>query len=151
MLDKNNKEIKTGDIVRISGAYFKNDNGLYYVESSPGDPSWLGSNHSLKKITKNGKISTAKYNICFWPISITVSNWEKKILAKEHNAKYAEIEVVSGIDKTEIINHFTASANALDSQIEYALYNYGEENECYKLPVRVKNFFLDVADRLIEE
>lgn len=32
MFDKNGHEIKTGDIVEITGAYFKNDNGLYFVE-----------------------------------------------------------------------------------------------------------------------
>ena len=42
MLDKNGVEIKTGDIVEISGAYFKNDNGLYFVTHSPGDPTWSG-------------------------------------------------------------------------------------------------------------
>ena len=38
MLDKNGIEIKTGDVVEITGAYFKNDNGLYFVERSAGDP-----------------------------------------------------------------------------------------------------------------
>ena len=55
MLDKNGIEIKTGDIVEITGAYFKNDNGLYYVEHSAGDPDWSGSDHSLRKISKRGK------------------------------------------------------------------------------------------------
>lgn len=42
MVDKNGVEMKTGDIVRVSGAYFKNDNGLWFIERSPGDPSWCG-------------------------------------------------------------------------------------------------------------
>ena len=28
MNDKNNRPMKTGDVVEITGAYFKNDNGL---------------------------------------------------------------------------------------------------------------------------
>ena len=36
MLDKNGIEMKTGMIVQISGAYFKNDNGTYYIDRSPG-------------------------------------------------------------------------------------------------------------------
>ena len=52
MLDKNGVEIKTGDIVEISGAYFKNDNGLYFVTHSPGDPTWSGRDYSLKRISK---------------------------------------------------------------------------------------------------
>ena len=58
MQDKNGIEIKTGDIVKISGAYFKNDNGLYFVTASPGDPSWCGSSHSLKRISKAGRHDT---------------------------------------------------------------------------------------------
>ena len=46
MLDKNGVEIRTGCIVEITGAYFKNDNGLWFVEHSPGDPSWCGSDRS---------------------------------------------------------------------------------------------------------
>ena len=42
MLDKNGVEIRTGCIVEITGAFFKNDNGLYFVDRSPGDPSWCG-------------------------------------------------------------------------------------------------------------
>ena len=57
MIDKNGIEIKTGMIVEITGAYFKNDNALYFVTNSPGDPSWCGSDHSLKRISKAGKIS----------------------------------------------------------------------------------------------
>ena len=49
MLDKNGIEIKTGDIVEVAGAFFKNDNGLYFVEHSPGDPSWSGQDHCLKR------------------------------------------------------------------------------------------------------
>ena len=30
MRDRNGIEIKSGDVVRISNAYFKNDNGLYF-------------------------------------------------------------------------------------------------------------------------
>lgn len=62
MLDKNGVEIRTGCIVEITGAYFKNDNGLYFVQRSPGDPSWSGSDYCLKKIGKTGKISKAKYS-----------------------------------------------------------------------------------------
>ena len=55
MQDKNGIEMKTGDIVEITGAYFKNDNGLYFIDCSPGDPNWCGSDYSLKRISKSGK------------------------------------------------------------------------------------------------
>lgn len=73
MLDKNGMEIKTGMVVEIKDAFFKNDNGLYFVEHSAGDPDWCGSDHSLRKISKRGKISQAKHNLCFWPIGIFIS------------------------------------------------------------------------------
>lgn len=151
MFDKNNKEIKTGDVVRVSGGYFKSDNGLYYVEHSPGDPSWTGSDHSLRRLNKNGALSTAKDNVRFWPIFTTTNSWEKRALAREHNKQFAEIEIIDGIDKTEIVKHFEENAKGMDWEIERAWYNYGEESECYKLPVRIKEFYLDVAKRLVEE
>ena len=61
MLDKNGVKMRTGDIVRITDAFFKNDNGLYFIENSPGDPNWCGRDHCLKKISKSGKISKAKH------------------------------------------------------------------------------------------
>ena len=72
MQDKNGIEMKTGDIVEITGAYFKNDNGLYFIDCSPGDPNWCGSDYSLKRISKSGKISKAKKNLCFWPIGMFI-------------------------------------------------------------------------------
>ena len=59
MVDKNGVEMKTGDVVLISGAFFKNDNGLWFIERSPGDPSWCGSSYSLTKLKRNGQPSTA--------------------------------------------------------------------------------------------
>ena len=76
MKDKNGIEIKTGMIVKISGAYFKNDNGLYYVDNSPGDPSWSGRDYSLHKISKAGKISTAKRQITLRCVRLDVTKVE---------------------------------------------------------------------------
>lgn len=74
MTDKNGIEIKTGDIVEITGSYFKTDNGLYFVKCSDGYLDWLGSEYCLRKISKRGKISQAKKNICVWPIAVFVSD-----------------------------------------------------------------------------
>lgn len=78
MVDKNGVEMKTGDVVLISGAFFKNDNGLWFIERSPGDPSWCGSSYSLTKLKRNGQPSTAKYNLCSWPIAIFTNSWAKR-------------------------------------------------------------------------
>lgn len=106
MLDKNGMEIKTGDVVEISGAYFKNDNGLYFVAHSPGDPGWSGSDHSLQKISKTGKLSTAKHNLCFWPIMITTNSWAKRAEAKSWNKEHATIEVRTDIDRSQVAGYF---------------------------------------------
>ncbi len=64
MLDKNGKEMVTGCVVEIKNAYFKTDNGLYFVEKSPEELGWLGSDYCLLKLKKrNGQLSTAKRKI----------------------------------------------------------------------------------------
>ena len=106
MLDKNGIQIKTGYVVKISGAYFKNDNGYFFVRYSPGDPSWTGGYISLKKISKNGKISQARYSLNSWPISCFVSDPHKRALANEWNAEHAKIEVVNDVDRSDIMAFF---------------------------------------------
>lgn len=110
MTDKNGIEIKTGAIVEITGAYFKRDNGLYFVENSPGDPNWCGSDHCLKKISRAGKISTAKYNICFWPIGVYVNDRSKRAEAVRWNAEHAAIEVKTIKNMGEVVSHFQEQA-----------------------------------------
>ena len=128
MLDINGVEIKTGAIVEISGAFFKNDNGLYYVEHSPGDPSWCGKDHSLRKISKTGKISKAKYNICFWPIAVFASDRFKAMEARAWNAEHAEIRVTSIKNVSEVAAHFEAEAAGLEENIKWTRWNFGEDH-----------------------
>ena len=128
MKDKNGVEIKTGMIVEISGAYFKNDNGLYYVEHSPGDPGWCGKDHCLKKISKAGKISTAKYNICFWPIMVTV-NGPKYYDAKRWNEEHAIIEVKPALaNMSEVAGIFREKAEGMADSIMRQAWSWGEDH-----------------------
>lgn len=127
-VDKNGIEIRTGQIVEITGAYFKNDNGLYFVDRSPGDPSWIGSDYSLKKISKTGKISKAKHNICFWPIGIFVSDRCKAAEAHRWNEKHAQIEVKSIKNMAEVVAHFEKEAEDLTEHIRRATYDFGEDS-----------------------
>lgn len=128
MKDKNGIEIKTGMIVKISNAYFKNDNGLYFVTRVPGDPSWCGSDCSLRKISKTGKISTSKYNICFWPICVFVSDRWKSAAAKEWNAEHAEIEVTQVASMAEVKAHFMQEAADIAKRIQREAWDFGEES-----------------------
>ena len=133
MKDKNGVEIKTGMIVKISGAYFKSDNGLYFVEYSPNDPSWCGKDHSLHKISKSGKISKAKNHICFWPISVFVSDRAKYAAAKAWNAEHAEIEVVKIGNMEEVKAHFSENAESLKKAIEREVWDWGEDSKIVKM------------------
>ena len=94
MIDKNGIEIKKGDKVMITGAYFKNDNGMWKVEHAPGDPDWFGKDYSLRRLNKNGTESKAKNNIAFWPLYVTVNSYSIRLEAKAHNAANAQIEVI---------------------------------------------------------
>lgn len=132
MQDKNGIEIKSGMIVEITGAYFKRHNGLYFVENSPGDPSWCGSDHSLKRISKAGKISEAKYSACFWPIMVFVSDRVKAAQACAWNKDHAEIEVKSVKDLSEVIAYFQEKADNLRACINREVWDFGEDAECVK-------------------
>lgn len=95
MIDKNGIELKKGDKVMITGAYFKNDNGLWRIEHAPGDPDWFGKDYSLRRLNKNGTDSKDKNNISFWPLCVFTNSWKQRIEAKAHNAEHAQIEVIA--------------------------------------------------------
>jgi hypothetical protein len=103
MTDKNGKEIKTGDIVKIEGGYFKADNGTFIVKHSPGDPSWNGSDYSLKKCNKKGEESDAKNSIAFWPLMVSVNSHEKRIAARQHNKEHSTIEIIGNVKVYDLI------------------------------------------------
>jgi len=94
MTDKNGKEMKTGDVVEVRNAYFKNDNGLFKIIHAPGDKEWTGNDYCLKKLNKDGTFSTAKYNLGWYPLKSYTNDWRKRHEAKAHNAQFATIEVI---------------------------------------------------------
>lgn len=136
MVDKNGVEMKTGDIVRVSGAYFKNDNGLWFIERSPGDPSWCGNSYSLMKLKRNGQPSTAKYNLCSWPIAIFTNSWATRNEAHRWNEEHAEIEVVTGMDTSALAEHFMGLAKELDPYIERGGLGLGRKSPGRPAPQR---------------
>lgn len=97
MLDKNGKQIKIGDVVKLEGAYFKNDNGEFIVTHVPGSNNWSGSYCSLTKATKKHQFSKQKYNLSSWPISSVVSDHFKTMYAKAYNKEHATIEIVGNV------------------------------------------------------
>lgn len=134
MKDKNDVQIKAGDIVRIEGAFFKNDNGLYYVEQDGTNKAYCGGDSlTLYKICKNGKLSTAKYNICFFPIISTVSDHTKTAQANAWNKEHATIEIVYNVDNSRVIERFEEEARrAKEAADYYKLRGYSESYTiCY--------------------
>lgn len=128
MLDKNGVEIRTGMVVEITGAYFKNDNGLWFVENSPGDPSWCGSDYCLKKISKAGKVSVAKDRICFWPIAVFVSDRCKAAEASRWNKDHAEIEARKIKNVAGVAAHFRGLAEAQADRVRWTERRFGADH-----------------------
>lgn len=151
MNDKNNRPMKTGDVVEITGAYFKNDNGLYFVEHTPGDPNWSGRDHCLRRIKRNGELSTAKDNICFWPISAFVNSRDKRAAANEWNREHAEIEIKTFPHTEHIAAYFASEADSLDATIKRYTWDFGEDCQTVKDTKETQAFYRSVADGLLTE
>lgn len=149
MTDKNGNEIKTGMIVKISNAYCKKDNGLYFVEKSPGDVAWDGENYCLKKISKGGKISKQETAICFWPIVTFMSDRKKNYEAGVWNSEHAEIEVVEdGVkDWSEVRAFFQAEADRVKKYVDRSWW-YGWDDGTVQRYQQMNYFYQYVADGL---
>lgn len=151
MTDKNNRTMKTGDVVEITGAYFKNDNGLYFVEHTPGDPNWSGRDHCLRRIKRNGELSTAKDNLCFWPIHAFVNSRDKRATANQWNQEHAEIEIKTFPHTAHIAAYFASEADNLDATIKRYTWDFGEDNQTVKDTKETQAFYRSVADGLRAE
>ena len=151
LTDKNGREMKTGDIVKIENAFFKNDNGYYFIDRTPGDRSWTGSDYSLKKISKSGKISTAARNIAFWPLWACTNNHDKNAAAREHNKQFATIEIIDDISRAEVVAHFEQEASDQAETAKVYSYRYGEAAEVTKSTFELSAFFKAIADRITAE
>ena len=148
MKDKNGVEIRTGDTVRINGAYFKNSNGLFAVTSCPGDPNWSGRDICLKRICKNGELSIRRDSVEFWPLSHYCSDSRKNAAAREHDRENATIEVVEIKDKSYISKYFREKADEIAQRAEYSAQRFGEQHsEAVRLR-EITEHYKKVVDRI---
>lgn len=146
MKDKNGKEMRTGDIVKISGAYTKRHNGLFVIEHTPGDVSWLGEDYSLQRLKKNGEYSSGSYTTQFWPLSYFSNNREHNAAAREHDSKNATIEIVENINAEFIISHFEEeSENGFESAKTWAC-RFGEDSEVTKKEIARAEHYKKVVE-----
>lgn len=151
MIDKNGRIIESGNIVRISGGYFKADNGLYFVAHSPGDPTWFGKNFSLRKLNKNGTLSNGRYNINSWPLSITVNDWQKRAEAHEWNREHAEIEVLDSIPTGHVAEYFREQADAEAAEAERLTWLFGPDTpDAGQARVR-ERFLRNIAEKITDK
>ena len=148
MTDKNGIEIKTGMIVEITGAYFKSDNGFYFVAAAPGDPGWYGRDYSLRKISKRGKVSTAKNSIGFWPIFVTVGGAFKAAEARNWNREHAAIEVKAIENMAEVAGYFREKAAGLVEQINRLAWDFGEGSPVVADHRKIAAFYEAVAQSI---
>lgn len=148
MFDKNGVEIKTGDIVKVEGGFFKRDNGLFVVKHVPGDPNWCGKDISLTKISKGGKISTTKHKTAFFPIFVTVNDYFKKCEAKEWNKEHATIEVVQIKNMDEVKEHFESKIKEAEDRIEWTKWNFGEQHPEVEMMENIKKHYKTVVERI---
>lgn len=121
MLDKNGVTIKAGDIVCVEGGYFKTDNGLFFVEQDGTNPSYLADDTqiTLKRICKNGRLSTAKNATAFFPLKSFCSDYMLRRMAREWNEDHATIEVVGGVNAEHVAEWFLDKAENIRRQEHY--------------------------------
>lgn len=146
MKDKNGVEIRVGDTVQITGAYFKTDNGLYFVAHSSEVPGYRGSDLCLHRLCKSGSLAISKNITNFWPIHSYTNNYAKNVEAKQWNAANAKIEVVGIKNVHGIIEYFNKECIMIHDRLEDNIY-YDEANR--ELEQRKYNFYRGVVNRLM--
>lgn len=151
MTDKNGREIHTGDVVRISNAFFKTDNGLYFVDNSPGDVSWYGYDYSLFRINQNGTLSKSKRSVGFWPIFVTVSDRFKTLEARAWNKAHAEIEIVDNVDRKYIREHFEIKTEQMKNLIDAEIWQYGRDSKVVERDRKIMAHYKNVAESIGEK
>lgn len=149
--DVNGVEMRTGDIVEITGGYYKSDNGMFLITVSPKDTGWNGSYYGMERINKNGSISKAKYNNGSWPIQIYTNSRFKYFEAKNHNEQHAKIKVIKGIKKDGAIKRFNESLDELQGLHDYYKEQYTSECSLTKETAAKIDFIKNVIARLKAE
>lgn len=140
MLDKNGIEIKTGDIVEVTGAQCEEYNGLFFVDdsSNKAEAAWLGSEHYLIRVTPEGKIIHSETGM--YPI--VDENWEDFDWSKD-----TSIEIKAGIDVSEIRKYFSEKVAYKEEISKFYLSRYGD-TDVYELMLRDKELYESVVKRL---
>lgn len=94
-----------GDIVRVSGGYHANSNGLFFIASESGRGWWLEPLTKAGKIKKNGAQS--------WPLVSYCSDRTKAREAARHNAQHAKLDPAPEVPTCFVAEWFRTKAAEL--------------------------------------
>lgn len=142
---QNESPIITGDICEITGAYFKNDNGLWLVTASEGDPTTIGSGLTLHKLGKSGKLLESGSTVAFWPLKSFCSDRRKNAAARDHNREHAQIRCVNSVPTYYAAQYFRECAESAAERAE----NQEERGFADAPKTReIAEFYTAVAERL---
>lgn len=145
--DKNGIKLQVGQIVKISNAYFKVDNGYYFIEHEPDAPNWLGSDYGLTRInSRTGKLTEGKNRIAFYPLCSFCSDQRKNAAADEWNEEHCEIEVITTIKNDSVVEFFKNELADKEKQTQRDYWNYGESSEI----VEKDNIIIDYYKNVLE-
>ena len=149
MLDTNNREIRTGDFIRISGAYFNSANGVYLVTSDGQTPDRYGGNVWMHKVKKNGELCLNRAGTtCSLPMGYYCSDASKNRAAKEHDKINLRYEVVDDVPTFYAAEHFKEQAAKCAEVVEHKKRN-GWHEEAEKAQVCV-DYYTALAEKLAQ-
>lgn len=144
-------EFKTGDIVEISGAFFKCDNGLFVVNRSYENPHYdcEKGEYAFLKISKNGKIN--KKSCTLFPLRAFVNDAKKRVAANAWNKENVKIKKASVSDMSEVISHFQEEADNAAARAKNIAWDWGEDAPVVKMEKDAAEFYQGVVNRLKSE
>lgn len=143
-----NITMKTGYIVKVSGAYSKAQNGLYVVITSPGDPTTSGRDYRLLRVTQAGKVSQSDRSTIDWPLRTWSNNRDYCTKANAWNKAHAEITHASVKDMSEIVAYFRVKSDDANKRAEHYAIQWGEDNRDAKLSREISAFYASVVSRI---
>lgn len=110
--------LKAGDFIRISGAYFTKNNGLYLVTDGAASPRYWGNSVYLKKVKKSGELClNGELSL---PLGYYCSDSRKNYEARQHDAENLKIEFVDGVPTYYAAEWFRERAAEYAERIEMA-------------------------------
>ena len=147
MYDSNNREIRTGDFVTVSGAYFKNNNGLWLVTSAGDEPN--NGSVWMHKVKKTGELCISRAGTtASLPMGYYCSDWKKNRAAKEHDRENLRYEVTEGVNPWYAAEYFKKESAEYAERAENQRQHWGKDSEDAAKTQSYADYYAAVAERL---